>query len=107
MYFNEPDHAGHVFGTNSKEVNEQIKESDNILGYLLHSLTKLDIYNRTNVVIVSDHGMVNVSEEKVINIDDFTIRSFYYWYWIRIDILIQSCGLSGPWNLAIEDFILN
>jgi len=73
LYFNEPDHAGHVFGANSKEVNNQIKESDNILGYLLRSLTKLDIYNRTNILIVSDHGMVDVSKEKVINIDDFNI----------------------------------
>ena len=73
LYFNEPDHAGHIFGANSKEVNEQIKESDNILGYLLRSLTKLDIYNRTNILIVSDHGMVDVSKEKVINIDDFNI----------------------------------
>ena len=73
LYFNEPDHAGHIFGANSKEVDEQIKESDNILGYLLRSLTKLDIYNRTNILIVSDHGMVDVSKEKVINIDDFNI----------------------------------
>ena len=73
LYFNEPDHAGHVFGANSKEVNEKIKESDNILGYLLRSLTKLDIYNRTNILIVSDHGMVDVSKERVINIDDFNI----------------------------------
>ena len=54
LYFNEPDNAGHVFGPNSNEVNEQIKESDNVLGYLLRSLTKLDIYNKTNVIIVSD-----------------------------------------------------
>ena len=73
LYFNEPDHAGHVFGASSEEVNNQIKESDNILGYLLRSLTKLDVYDKTNIVIVSDHGMVDVSEEKVINIDDFNI----------------------------------
>ena len=73
LYFNEPDHAGHVFGANSEEVNEKIKESDNILGYLLRSLTKLDVYDKTNIIIVSDHGMVDVSEEKVVNIDDFNI----------------------------------
>ena len=73
LYFNEPDNAGHVFGPNSNEVNEQIKESDNVLGYLLRSLTKLDIYNKTNVIIVSDHGMVDVSVKKVINIDNFNI----------------------------------
>ena len=73
LYFNEPDHAGHVFGANSEEVNDKIEESDNILGYLLRSLTKLDVYDKTNIIIVSDHGMVDVSEERVINIDDFNI----------------------------------
>ena len=40
LYFNEPDHAGHVFGPNSEEVNEQIKESDNILLDILISSLK-------------------------------------------------------------------
>ena len=74
LYFNEPDHAGHVYGVNSNEVNKQIKISDDVLGYLLESLKKLDIYDRINIVIVSDHGMVDVSAEKVINIDDFNIN---------------------------------
>jgi len=73
LYFNEPDHAGHVFGSESDEVNEQIKKSDDILGYLLRSLAELDIYNQINLVIVSDHGMVDVSKNRVINIDDFNI----------------------------------
>ena len=73
MYFNEPDHAGHVYGAASKEVNDQIKASDYILGHLMDSLKQLDIYDNINIVIVSDHGMVDVSEERVINIDNFNL----------------------------------
>ena len=73
LYFNEPDHAGHVYGADSKEVNEQIEASDYILGYLINSLKELDIYDNINIVIVSDHGMVDVSEDRVINIDDFDL----------------------------------
>ena len=73
LYFNEPDHAGHVYGADSKEVNEQIVISDQILSYLLDSLKKLDIYNNINIVIVSDHGMVDVSEDRLINIDEFNL----------------------------------
>ena len=62
-----------AYGADSEEVNEQIKKSDEILGYLLKSLTKLDIFNKINLVILSDHGMATVSEERVINIDDFNI----------------------------------
>ena len=74
LYFNEPDHAGHVYGADSEEVNEQIKKSDEVLGYLLKSLTKLDIFNKINLIVLSDHGMVTVSEDRVINIDDFNIN---------------------------------
>ena len=73
LYFNEPDHAGHVYGANSNEVNKQIENSDYILGYLMDTLSELDIYDNINFVIVSDHGMVDVSEKKIINVDDFNI----------------------------------
>ena len=73
LYFNEPDHAGHVYGANSKEVNRKIEDSDSILGNLIVSLKQLDVYNNINFVIVSDHGMVDVSEKKVININDYNI----------------------------------
>ncbi len=73
LYFNEPDHAGHVFGASSIEVNDKIRESDYILGYLLRSLTKLDIYNNIDLVVVSDHGMVDVSKNKIINISNYNI----------------------------------
>ena len=73
LYFNEPDYAGHVFGASSIEVNDKITESDYILGYLLRSLTKLDIYNNIDLVVVSDHGMVDVSKNKIINISNYNI----------------------------------
>ena len=73
LYFNEPGHAGHVYGADSEEVNEQIKKSDEVLGYLLKSLTRLDIFNKINLIVLSDHGMATVSEERVINIDNFNI----------------------------------
>ena len=71
--FNEPDYAGHVYGVDSKEVDKQIKISDDVLGYLLNSLKKISIYENVNIVVVSDHGMVDVSEARVINIDDYNL----------------------------------
>ena len=73
LYFNEPDHAGHVFGANSNEVNNEIKKADDILGKLLRSLAELDIYNKINLIVVSDHGMVDVSENRLINVDNLNI----------------------------------
>ena len=73
LYFNEPDHAGHIYGANSNEVNQEIVASDYILGYLLRSLTELDIYSNINLVVVSDHGMVDVSKKRLINIDEYNL----------------------------------
>ena len=73
LYFDEPDHAGHVYGPSSVEVDEQIEVSNDILGYLLRSVSKLDIFDKVNIIIVSDHGMIDVSTNKVINIDNFNI----------------------------------
>ena len=78
LYFNEPDHAGHVYGANSIEVNHQISKSDEILGYLIESLEKLNISDKINLVVVSDHGMVDVSYKKVINIDDYNLPGIVY-----------------------------
>ena len=76
LYFNEPDHAGHVYGENSDEVIYQIKESDKILGELIKELSTLDIYDNINIVIVSDHGMVDVSTKRTTNIDLYIDKKF-------------------------------
>lgn len=38
VYFQEPDHSGHLFGPDSKEVENAISLADNTTGYLLESL---------------------------------------------------------------------
>ena len=48
LYFNEPDHSGHVYGANSSEVVHQVKESDEILGYLISSINTLNFAKNIN-----------------------------------------------------------
>ena len=71
LYFNEPDHSGHVYGSTNDETLMQIELADSILGYLFKSIENLNIKNQINIIIVSDHGMVDVSEDRLINIDDY------------------------------------
>ena len=71
LYFSEPDHTGHMFGPKSMEVSDMIIQSDQILGYLLDKLSTLDIKDKINLIIVSDHGMSTVTQEKLIYLDDF------------------------------------
>lgn len=46
MYFNEPDAVGHVFGPNSKEVVDAILKLDNVTGYLVDKLKKVDLFDK-------------------------------------------------------------
>ncbi|MBC8256278.1 MAG: alkaline phosphatase family protein [Candidatus Marinimicrobia bacterium] len=74
LYFSEPDHTGHTWGVNTPEIVEVIEEMDDLLGYLLHNLETLEIYSNLNLIIVSDHGMTNVSENKRIVLDEYISR---------------------------------
>tara|TARA_B100001029_G_C15056877_1_gene455085 strand:- start:1205 stop:2425 length:1221 start_codon:yes stop_codon:yes gene_type:complete len=71
LYFSEPDHTGHIYGINRNKINESVSEMDNLLGYLIDELKKIEIFSKLNIIITSDHGMVDVSENKLIVLDDF------------------------------------
>lgn len=69
LYFSEPDNAGHVYGPNSEEVINAIKHSDQMIGRLVSGLKENDII--ANIIIVSDHGMREISRKRVIILDDY------------------------------------
>ncbi|RPG19316.1 MAG: alkaline phosphatase family protein [Pelagibacteraceae bacterium TMED124] len=71
LYFSEPDHTGHMFGPKSMETEDIITQSDQLLGYLLAQIDLLDIKDKLDLIIVSDHGMSSVTKDKIIFIDDF------------------------------------
>jgi len=79
LYFSEPDYTGHRYGPDSREIKSSIIEMDNLLGYIITELKKLDIYKKLDIIIVSDHGMTGVSKDRLIlldqyfNIDDFDL----------------------------------
>ncbi len=70
MYFDATDTYGHQFGTNSPEVTRSIMQLDSLIGKLFNGLKDLNLYDSTNVIIVSDHGMTDVSNERIINIEE-------------------------------------
>ena len=74
LYFSEPDHTGHNVGVNHSDTKTSVSEMDALLGYLMNSLEKLIIYDDLNIFLVSDHGMADVSSERLIILDDFITR---------------------------------
>ena len=71
LYFNQPDHDGHKYGPESDEVTETIQRCDNITGYLISRLEETGIFNDLNIIITSDHGMTELSEERTVDITNY------------------------------------
>jgi ectonucleotide pyrophosphatase/phosphodiesterase family member 5 len=69
LYFDATDTSGHNYGPNSLQVNQSIAKEDSIIGKIFSGLKKLNLLDSTNVIIVSDHGMTELSNKRVINID--------------------------------------
>ena len=70
LYFDEPDSGGHKFGPENPGIIPIIKRMDDILGYILEGIKKLDIAEEINLVLVSDHGMTTISQEQIIYLED-------------------------------------
>lgn len=70
LYFGEVDKAGHRYGPESKEVIHAIAQVDRAVGILLKRLEEI---GRTdvNVIVVSDHGMTEISNDRVVVLDDY------------------------------------
>jgi alkaline phosphatase D len=47
-----------------------VKSLDSVLGYLREEIAKLDVGDRVNLIVVSDHGMGPISPEKYVNLND-------------------------------------
>lgn len=71
LYFDEPDHTGHTFGPLSPENEKMVHKMDSVIGQLSSKLDHLAIGKQINLIIVSDHGMANISNDKKVIILDY------------------------------------
>ena len=70
LYFDIVDTQGHRHGPDGAETVEAIRSVDASLGRLVEGLKARGLYERTVLVVVSDHGMAATSPERVTWIDD-------------------------------------
>lgn len=69
LYFDATDTSGHYYRPNSQEVNQSIAMQDSLISKIFSGLEKLNLRDSTNVIVLSDHGMTELSPDRVINID--------------------------------------
>ncbi|KAI0019755.1 ectonucleotide pyrophosphatase/phosphodiesterase family member 1 [Xylariomycetidae sp. FL0641] len=64
------DADGHLYGPNSTEIRDTIKDVDTMLGQLFQGLGERNLTDIVNVIIVSDHGMATTDVSRMIQMED-------------------------------------
>ena len=69
LYFSAVDDAAHQNHVNSPQELQAIEMLDDQMGRLVKGLKDRGLYDRTNIIVVSDHGMIDLSPDRIINLD--------------------------------------
>ena len=71
LYFSDMDDTGHRYGpSNDEKLSERLTQLDHELGALFEGIKSYDL--DINVIVVSDHGMMDVSPDHFLNLTDMT-----------------------------------
>ena len=92
LYFSAVDTAVHRFGVDSVQERAAVAKVDKHIGELLAGLNKLGLEKQTNIVVVADHGMVNLSDQRVINLDPLIDLSVF----TEPDMLNKENSVHAP-----------
>jgi arylsulfatase A-like enzyme len=72
-WFSEPDHTQHSYGVGSPEARRALGNVDRNVGYVLSKLGDLDLAPRTDLIVVSDHGVTKY--ERAIDVGSILVEA--------------------------------
>lgn len=70
IHYEPVDLEGHRHGPNSPEVDAALREADRAIGRLVAALKRDGLYQDTDLLVVSDHGMAAIPSGQEIYLDD-------------------------------------
>lgn len=70
FYFSEPNGSGHRYGGTAPGTLAAVEAVDALVGRLITGLEARGLFETTNIVVVSDHGMADVAPERTITLED-------------------------------------
>ncbi|ODN01588.1 Ectonucleotide pyrophosphatase/phosphodiesterase family member 5, partial [Orchesella cincta] len=75
LYFDEPDTHGHAFGPNRPGTLKEISNTDNRTSYLIRKLKEAELFDKINLMLLSDHGMQAVTQDRIVNLTGLIDKS--------------------------------
>jgi alkaline phosphatase D len=77
FYNSEPDYTGHNFGPDDDRVKEKVVYLDSLVGVFLHKLESIPIADQVDFLLVSDHGMTGLTDEKSVYLSDYISEEWF------------------------------
>ena len=99
LYFSAVDTAVHRYGLDTPQERDAILRVDGHIGSLLDGLTQRNMRTTTNIVVVSDHGMADLSAERLINLDNWLDISD----WTSPELAADKKDVSAPFLSLFGD----
>ena len=104
LYFSRPDATGHAHGPNSAQMVNTVRNMDNQLGDLIDGLEEAGIWPDINIIIVSDHGMVELDEDKLILLEEIiNLNSVDVIEWSPVAMIQPSSGSENSVYTALKN----
>ncbi len=92
-YFSDVDTDGHNYGPLAPQTDSAIAHVDSAVGAILDGITALHASDRVDFVVVSDHGMTEITSERTIALDDFvSLDSLDVGDWSPVATIIPKPG---------------
>lgn len=76
VYLEEPDMSAHDFGPVSPETKEKVMMVDSLVGVLMRGVQQLPHADRVNLIVLSDHGLAEVSKERLVPLEKYIPKSW-------------------------------
>jgi hypothetical protein len=94
VYFDRVDSIAHRNGPENDAVAAAVAEVDGYVAQLVAGLEARGLLDTTNIIIVSDHGMAQLSDERIVAVDD----------WIDFEH-VYSPQMEGRWGAGAQPYI--
>ncbi|KAG6545032.1 hypothetical protein Mapa_013724 [Marchantia paleacea] len=82
LYFESPDHEGHLTGPDSPEVAEAVGKIDSLIGRLIGGLEERGLFEDVTIILVGDHGMAPNCDSKMIYLEDMELGEGLNFEWV-------------------------